>query len=114
MVSVLEVIEGPDAGRVIELGSDVVIGRDAAADVTLGDSKVSRRHARVSPFHTGFTIEDLGSTNGTFLNGTELYGRVRLDPNDQVLLGTTVLQLRVAGGQRGVGRDPGPHCACRT
>jgi S-DNA-T family DNA segregation ATPase FtsK/SpoIIIE len=105
MAPVLEVIEGPDAGRVAELGSGLVIGRDAGADLTLDDTQVSRRHAHVSTVSGGFVIEDLGSSNGTFVNGTELSGRTRLYPGDQLVLGTTVIQLlneRAAPANSGV------------
>jgi len=94
MPPMLEVIEGPDAGKTIELRSGLVIGRDADADVTLHDQQVSRRHLRVSAEGGTYIVEDLGSSNGTFLNGMEVYGRIRLDPNDELLLGTTVLQVR--------------------
>ncbi len=93
MATKLEIIEGPDAGRVVDVSSDLIIGRDAAADLTLHDSQVSRRHARISVDAGGLIAEDLGSSNGTFLNGTEIYARTRFDPGDELLVGTTVIQL---------------------
>ena len=93
MTTPLEIIEGPDAGRLVEVSSELIIGRDPGADVTLHDSQVSRRHARISLDAGGLIVEDLGSSNGTFLNGTEIYARTRFDPGDELLIGTTVLQL---------------------
>ena len=93
MATTLEIIEGPDAGRTVDVSSDLIIGRDPGADLMLHDSQVSRRHARISLDGGGLIAEDLGSSNGTFLNGTEIYARTRFDPGDELLIGTTVLQL---------------------
>jgi len=94
MELLLEVVEGPQAGRQIPLSQEVVLGRDASADVVVEDDQVSRRHARVSPSGTGVVVEDLDSTNGTFVNHDEVHGRVPLEPGDELLVGVTVLQLR--------------------
>ena len=73
----------------------ITIGRGADADVVLEDGEVSRAHARVTPNLDGSaTVEDLDSTNGTFLNHNELYGPARLDPGDHLQIGVTVLELR--------------------
>jgi pSer/pThr/pTyr-binding forkhead associated (FHA) protein len=93
VATTLEIIEGPDAGRTVEVSSELIIGRDPAADLMLHDSQVSRRHARISLDAGGLIVEDLGSSNGTFLNGTEIYARTRFDPGDELLVGTTVFQL---------------------
>ena len=60
----LEIVEGPGAGRQLPLERPVVVGRDAAADVVLDDERVSRRHARITPQAGGAVVEDLDSRNG--------------------------------------------------
>ncbi len=100
----LEVIEGPDAGKQIAVDRAIVIGRDAGSDLVLEDAEVSSRHARVTPSPDGSaTVEDLESTNGTFVNQNELEGPARLDPGDQLLVGVSVLQLRTVDDLRARG-----------
>jgi pSer/pThr/pTyr-binding forkhead associated (FHA) protein len=97
----LEVIEGPDAGKQIAVDRPIVIGRDAQSDLVLEDAEVSGRHARITPASDGSaTVEDLESTNGTFVNQNELEGPARLDPGDQLLVGVSVLELRTADDLR--------------
>lgn len=91
----LEVIEGPDAGKQIAIDRPIVIGRASESDFVLEDGEVSGHHARVTPSPDGSaTVEDLESTNGTFVNQNELEGPARLDPGDHLLLGVSVLELR--------------------
>jgi pSer/pThr/pTyr-binding forkhead associated (FHA) protein len=91
----LEVIEGPDAGKQIAVDRAIVIGRDQGSDLVLDDGEVSGQHARITPAPDGSaTVEDLESTNGTFVNQNELTGPARLDPGDELLVGVSVLQLR--------------------
>ena len=90
----LEIVEGPEAGRQIELQGAVVLGRDHSADVVLEDGQISRRHARVTPSAAGIVVEDLESTNGTFVNHDEVHSPVELAPGDELLVGVTVMQLR--------------------
>jgi serine/threonine protein kinase len=95
-VLTLEIVEGSDAGRSVALAGDVVIGRDAAADLTLSDKLVSRRHARVHTDVDGAVIEDLGSSNGTFVNDVEIAEPTRLEVGDKLLIGESVMHLRRA------------------
>jgi pSer/pThr/pTyr-binding forkhead associated (FHA) protein len=91
----LEVIEGPDAGKQIAVDRPIVIGRGTDSDFVLEDGEVSGQHARVTPSLDGSaTVEDLESTNGTFVNQNELEGPARLDPGDHLLIGVSVLELR--------------------
>jgi pSer/pThr/pTyr-binding forkhead associated (FHA) protein len=92
----LEVIEGPDAGRRIELSRPVEIGRQDGLDLVLQDPLVSRRHARLNEAREGMIVEDLGSRNGTFVNGNEVVGPTLVTAGDQILIGVSVLQLRSA------------------
>jgi predicted component of type VI protein secretion system len=90
----LEIIEGSSAGRQVQLDGPLEIGRDPGCGLALDDDRVSRRHARVSPQNGAAVAEDLGSTNGTYLNGMMLYGPTVLSAGDHLLIGVTVLELR--------------------
>jgi len=70
----ITVVQGPAQGRTFLLGAArVVLGRDEAADLQLGDPRVSRRHAEIRPGEGGtWILQDLGSTNHTFLNGRRI------------------------------------------
>jgi pSer/pThr/pTyr-binding forkhead associated (FHA) protein len=92
----LEIVEGAGAGRIVTLGGPVTVGRGRDADLGLADDLVSRRHARVTPGGAGAVVEDLGSRNGTFVNGEVIHGPTRLEPGDQLQLGVTLLELRSA------------------
>jgi pSer/pThr/pTyr-binding forkhead associated (FHA) protein len=100
----LEVIEGPDAGKQIFIDRPILIGRDAQCDLVLQDGEVSGQHARITPSPDGTaTVEDLESTNGTFINQNELMGPAHLEAGDELLLGVSVLQLRTADDFRSRG-----------
>jgi predicted component of type VI protein secretion system len=91
----LEIVEGPGAGRTVAVQRPLVIGRGEDADLVLDDTQVSRHHARIVPTPDGgATVEDLESSNGTFVNQQPLHSATRVDPGDQLLIGLTILQLR--------------------
>jgi pSer/pThr/pTyr-binding forkhead associated (FHA) protein len=92
----LEVVEGVGAGRRVALSSPLTVGRGRDADLVLADELVSRRHARVSRSGAGAVVEDLGSRNGTFVNGNQVHGPTHLEPGDQLQLGVTLFELRTA------------------
>jgi Inner membrane component of T3SS, cytoplasmic domain len=96
----LEIVEGPGAGRQAALAGPLELGRDPAAGMALEDDLASRRHVRVSPEAGGALVEDLGSLNGTFVNGEEIHAPTRVRPGDQLLVGVTVLELRSADDVR--------------
>ena len=84
--------DGALEGERFELDRDRTIGREGA-DITLDDDQVSRSHARVSVAGATITIEDLGSTNGTFVNGTKIEAATTLAPGDTVRIGATTFAL---------------------
>lgn len=84
----LEVEEGQLAGKQFELGTGLLIGR-TQGDVVLEDEQVSRRHAIVRPVDGGYEIEDLGSTNGTFVDGVQIVAPTRLEPGALISVGDT-------------------------
>ena len=94
---VLEIVEGPEAGRTIPLNGPVELGRDAAAGIALQqDDLVSRRHVRITPEEDGARVEDLDSRNGTFVDGDQIFSPAHLGVDGQLLVGVTLLQLRTA------------------
>jgi hypothetical protein len=83
---------GPEAGRRVELGVEVVIGRQDA-DLVLEDPEVSRRHAVLRRSGESVVIEDLDSTNGTFVKGERIRKPITVGPGDQVRVGRTTLEI---------------------
>jgi S1-C subfamily serine protease len=96
----LKVTAGKAAGSEIALDDEFVIGRATTGDGKLGDDpELSRRHARLAYRAGGqLTIEDLGSTNGTFLNGRPVSEVQPLKPGDTIQVGTTTLQVLDSAG----------------
>jgi len=69
----LVVRTGPNPGMVFDLTKEITtLGRDVANDIVLGDPEVSRQHSRITRTPGGYVVEDMGSTNGTFVNGERL------------------------------------------
>ena len=93
-MSSLEITSGPAAGRTFELKSEVVIGREEAT-LVIEDPEMSRRHVRLCPVDEGVLVEDLGSTNGTFVNGERTSGPVTLRESGTVHLGTTDVAVKI-------------------
>ncbi|MBO0706554.1 MAG: protein kinase, partial [Candidatus Dormibacteraeota bacterium] len=92
---VLVVTAGSELGRRVTVGDELIIGREAGADGRLSDDQVlSRRHARIARQPGGgLTVEDLGSANGTFVNGKRVHGRHVLEVGDTLRVGSTDLRL---------------------
>jgi pSer/pThr/pTyr-binding forkhead associated (FHA) protein len=91
-----EVVAGRAIGMSILLDDELLIGRHAdGAGRLADDDEISRSHARISLDRSGFcAIEDLGSTNGTFVNGLRIAGPQTLSVGDTVELGGTTLVVR--------------------
>ncbi len=91
---VLIMKEGPTPGRRTELSQEsrsLLIGRDPACNLVVNDVEVSRRHARLIAQSGGYAIEDLGSTNGTFVNDQRISDIATLQPGSSIRLGDHVL-----------------------
>lgn len=83
---------GPNPGSTYAIErQEVLIGRDLACDYLINDSEVSRRHARILQQGSATILEDLGSTNGTFVNGQRLSGSRVLHPGDTLQIGDNVI-----------------------
>ena len=97
----LLVLQGPDKGRRFELpDAPTLVGRDSR-QLPLTDNTVSRRHAELHPVGDGWILKDLGSSNGTYINGARVDNTYALKLGDQMRVGKTIL---VYGAQPGVSR----------
>lgn len=82
---ILTVRTGPHEGMVFDLDKEtMILGRDETNDIVLPDAEVSRKHSRLTYSPQGYVLEDLGSTNGTFVNAERLSGPHLLIPGDQI------------------------------
>ncbi|HVT02619.1 MAG TPA: FHA domain-containing protein [Thermoanaerobaculia bacterium] len=91
----LAIIDGPDSGKVFRMEKPrVVIGR-SNADFVLNDSESSRAHAAVEARDTLVFLEDLGSTNGTLMDGERVHGTVEISSHTEFQVGSTTLMLIV-------------------
>lgn len=98
----LTVITGPDRGKRFELGEDgSTIGRDVRNEIRLHDNEASRQHARLQRDASGISLVDLGSSNGTFVNGGPVT-ETALRTGDRIRIGQTEM-IYHAGGQAGSG-----------
>ena len=82
------------AGRRYPLGDEITVGRAAGCQVTVDDTYVSQLHARVFTRDGQLLVEDLGSTNGTYLNRAKVAGPMVMQKGDRLQVGNTVLEVR--------------------
>ena len=90
----LAVIEGHLKGRAVDLQDELMVGRADKCHLILDDNYVSQVHARIFAKGDGFMVEDLGSTNGTYLNRRRVTSPAELHRGDRVKIGKTVLEAR--------------------
>jgi len=83
-----------NAGRRFPLGDEITVGRAAGCQVTVDDTYVSQLHARVFTRDGQLLVEDLGSTNGTYLNRVKVAGPMVMQKGDRLQVGNTVLEVR--------------------
>ncbi len=94
---------GPTPGATFALeGDQLTIGRDSSSGVAINDAEISRKHARLTFQGGKYVIEDLGSTNGTFVNGQRLVSAVVLKTGDVVSFGEQIVLMYEA-----LSSDPG-------
>ena len=82
---------------------EITIGRNSANDITINNLAVSDRHARIVRDQSGYFVEDLNSTNGTFVNGRKI-NRIGIGGHQEITIGKHLLDVRVTG-KEGSGSD---------
>ncbi len=93
--SVLQIVDGPNAGQSVPLGDEpLLLGRGTDAAIRLNDDYVSTRHARFASNGEQWFVEDLGSTNGTYIGSQRITSPVPVPVGTQVRLGKTIVELR--------------------
>ncbi|HTB70543.1 MAG TPA: FHA domain-containing protein [Solirubrobacteraceae bacterium] len=92
---VVERAPGHEAGMIYDVDGDLVLGRGERAEIRLEDPFASSRHARIFEQGNAVVIEDLGSTNGTYLNEEVLQGPRPLHPGDRVRIGDSEFTFEV-------------------
>jgi pSer/pThr/pTyr-binding forkhead associated (FHA) protein len=90
------VVQAPNQRpRSMPLREEMTIGRSLQCDISVPDDRfISQYHARISMQNNSYVVEDLGSTNGTYLNGTRIKSPARVQRGDRVALGNTILEFR--------------------
>src|SRR5262245_53988490 len=76
----------------LRMEREIVIGRSSDLDMVLVEDMVSRKHAKISTLGGQIVIQDLGSTNGTFVNGEKIK-KIRLKEGDRILIGTSIIKV---------------------
>jgi pSer/pThr/pTyr-binding forkhead associated (FHA) protein len=91
----LAIVEGESLkGKSFDVSEELVVGRAEKCHIVLDDTYVSQMHARIFSKGEAIMIEDLGSTNGTYLNRRRITSPSELQRGDQVKIGKTVMELR--------------------
>jgi predicted component of type VI protein secretion system len=91
MSAELEVLSANARGRIVLEGDRATVGKAAENDVVLDDAQVSHMHAVFERFPAGWCIRDLGSSNGTWLNGSRIWAQQRVRSGDDIRIGQTRL-----------------------
>ena len=90
--------EGPNGAGELEIDHEITVGRAPGNDLVLDDGQVSRRHVAFRPASDGIHVEDLGSYNGTFVNGERIASVVLAVPGDTIRVGETDMTVTAASG----------------
>lgn len=96
----LEIIKSGNArgikeGSIIPIRSDISIGRKEGNSIIMGDQHVSGNHAKILVRNNGLFLEDLNSTNGTYLNGSKIKGKSKLSNKDEIRIGNGVFKILI-------------------
>lgn len=100
-MATLLMIAGPQAGAEYDLDAQTLIGRHSGCDLVLSAGAISRWHCRIVRDSEGYFVEDLGSLNGTFVNGERIRGRRQLDDGDGIQVHDVEMCLRTADSAAG-------------
>jgi signal transduction histidine kinase len=109
-VATLFVLQGPDKGKTFATGqAAAILGRQKDVDIPLTDHTISRKHAEIRAENGHWILTDLGSANGTFVNGQKAYKPIILKHGDQVRLGSTLAVYTGDESEQRFGRSAIPH-----
>ena len=89
-------VEGTNLSDFLKKKQTIIIGRGKECDITINDNLVSRNHAKITAENGGYFVNDLGSTNGTFVNGKKVKGKIKLSEKDELRIGLRVFGLNEA------------------
>jgi hypothetical protein len=99
----------------LRMNREIIIGRSSDLDMVLVEDMVSRRHAKISSTDAEVYIQDMGSTNGTFVNGEKINGRALLHEGDRILMlyqsANRDADAFIRPDDLILDRDPNPHLA---
>jgi class 3 adenylate cyclase len=98
--ALVAVLDGADGERRVRVATRLTLGRGEDAELRIDDPEISRAHAVLGPTADGLEIQDLGSLNGTWVNGERISGPTLLAPGDVVRIGTTRIEVLSGGGRR--------------
>lgn len=105
----LSIASGLQKGQRMPLAERLTIGRSAENDLNLADKQISRKHAVIERLGQGYQLRDLGSANGTFINGSQISQPVRLQPGDLLTIGETQILLSGPAGFAAVALPEAPR-----
>src|SRR5262245_20007746 len=94
----LVALTGPLKGQIITLTAETSIGRGSSNHIAVADPSLSRRHCRITGAEEGFTLTDMGSSNGAYVNGVPVHERL-LEHGDQIALGDSVFLFLLREGE---------------
>ena len=89
----MAILDGAEGGRRVEVAGQLIVGRGGDAGLVIEDPEISRAHAVLASTGEGLEIEDLGSLNGTWVNGERITGAMHLAPGDVIKVGTTRVEV---------------------
>jgi len=96
-------LSGPWINKVYAISGKIVVGRVHGVDITIDDESISRRHAEIEVKASGVVVRDLGSSNGSMVNGVALTGEMELKPNDIVQFGVIEFEFEDPRSRAGAG-----------
>src|SRR5690242_21721461 len=83
---------------------EIIVGRASDLDMVLVEDMVSRKHAKITASGEQIVIQDMGSTNGTFVNGEKIK-KARLKEGDRILIGTSIIKLMAVDNSQVVSEE---------
>jgi class 3 adenylate cyclase len=109
--ALVAILDGAEGGRRVQITGQLTVGRGEGADLVIDDPEISRAHAVLASTGHGVEIEDLGSRNGTWVNGERIANAMQLVPGDMITVGTTQIEVLSVSVASESGPAPLPRAA---